>query len=204
MDEIVKHAIAKWPDVPAVYGWLGLDRRGEWLIKGDRISNPMVAGFIKRNYEHDDTGRWFFQNGPQRVYVALTYTPFIYRIENDPGADAPMRIETHSGKIASRLKTAWIDEAGVVLLVTEYGVGIVDDRDLGRLLPYFTDDSGVPLTEEAVAEAIERRPSGDICGLHIRHRDQTVPVRAIAADKVASQFGFVQSPQQPVGAEECS
>ena len=115
-----------------------------------------------------------------------------------------MRIETHSGKVANRLETAWIDEAGVVLLVTEYGVGMVDDRDLGRLLPYFTDESGVPLTEEAVAEAIERRPSGDICGLHIRHRDQTVPVRAITADCVASQFGFVQRPQQPVGAEECS
>ena len=62
----------------------------------------------------------------------------------------------------------------------------------------------VRLTEEAIAEAIERRPSGDISGLHIRHRDQTVPVRAIAADNVASQFGFVQSPQQPVGEQECS
>jgi hypothetical protein len=204
MDEIVKDAIAKWPNVPAVYGWLSLDRRGEWLIKGDRISNPIVAGFINRNYEHDDSGRWFFQNGPQRVYVALSCAPFIYRIEKDPAADAPMRIETHTGKIASRLQSAWIDESGIVLLVTEYGVGMVDDRDLGRLLPYFTDASGVPLTEDAVAAAIERRPSGDISGLHVRHRDQIVPVRAVAAENIAAQFGFVQRPVQPAGAQECN
>ncbi|MCD6666313.1 MAG: DUF2946 family protein, partial [Hydrogenophaga sp.] len=28
MDEIVKAAMAKWPQVPACYGWLGLDARG--------------------------------------------------------------------------------------------------------------------------------------------------------------------------------
>jgi hypothetical protein len=204
MDEIVKQAMAKWPDVPAVYGWLGLDRRGKWLIKGDRISNPMLAEFISRNYEHDASGRWFFQNGPQRVFVALDYTPFIYRLAEDSDLNAPLRIETHTGRVVDRLNSAWIDEAGIFLLATEHGVGMFDDRDLGRLLPCFTDKSGVPLTEDAVAEAIERLQSGGVDDLHFRYRDQTLPVLPIAAHDISGQFGFVQRPEQPVGKEQCT
>lgn len=28
MDDIVKQAMVKWPNVPDCYGWLGLDARG--------------------------------------------------------------------------------------------------------------------------------------------------------------------------------
>jgi DUF2946 family protein len=203
MDEIVKHAMAKWPNVPAVYGWLGLDRRGNWLIKGDRISNPMLAEFISRNYERDAAGRWFFQNGPQRVFVALDYTPFVYRLAEDTGSDAPLRIETHTGRLVGRVNSAWIDESGIVVLATEHGAGMVDDRDLDRLLPCFTDKRGAALTEDSVAEAIERLQSGGVAGLHFRYRDQTCPVLAVTSRDVAAQFGFVQRPQQPVGEEEC-
>ena len=204
MDDIVKDAMAKWPDVPAVYGWLGLDRRGNWLIKGDRISNPMLAEFISRNYERDDAGRWFFQNGPQRVFVALDYTPFVYRLAEDSGRNSPPRIESHTGRVVNRVNSAWIDETGIVLLATEHGIGMIDDRDLARLLPCFTDTRGVALTEDAVAEATERLQSGGVDGLYLRYRDQILPVLAVTAHNVASQFGFVQRPQQPVGAEECS
>src|SRR2546421_1903149 len=83
MDEIVARSMAKWPNVPAVFGWLSLDRRGNWLIKGERIANHALREFISRNYEADDTGRWYFQNGPQRVYVALAYTPLIVHYEGN-------------------------------------------------------------------------------------------------------------------------
>ena len=56
---------------PAVYGWLSLDRRGNWLIKGERDrERSALREFIARNYQADERGRWYFQNGPQRVYVA--------------------------------------------------------------------------------------------------------------------------------------
>ena len=32
MDDIVKQALAKWPNVPHCYGWLGLDARGNWYM----------------------------------------------------------------------------------------------------------------------------------------------------------------------------
>src|SRR5258706_6696015 len=121
MDEIVKQAIAKWPNVPAVFGWLGLDRRGLWLIKGERISNPVITDFINRNYEHDAEGRWYFQNGPQRVFVALEYTPYVYRLVWDGDPAMPLRVQTHTAKAVGRVNSAWIDEAGIVLLATEHG-----------------------------------------------------------------------------------
>lgn len=37
MDEIVKAAMAKWPEVPACYGWLGLDARGQWHLRDDAV-----------------------------------------------------------------------------------------------------------------------------------------------------------------------
>ena len=37
MDEIVKQAMAKWPNVPHCYGWLGLDARGNWYMRDDRV-----------------------------------------------------------------------------------------------------------------------------------------------------------------------
>jgi len=83
MDAVVAQAMAKWPNVPAVYGWLALDRRGNWLIKGERIANQALRDFISRNYAADDAGRWYFQNGPQRVYVTLAYTPLVVHYEGD-------------------------------------------------------------------------------------------------------------------------
>ena len=203
MDDIVKQAMAKWPDVPSVYGWLGLDRRGEWLIRGERISNPLVAACISRNYEHDAAGRWFFQNGPQCVFVALAYTPFVYRIGWDFAPGMPLRIEAHTGRPVTRVDSAWIDEAGVVLIATEHGPGMIDDRDLERLLPCFTDERDTALTEDEIAAALERLQDGGTAKLRLRYREDTVPVLAIAASVVPVKFGFVQSPARPAGREAC-
>jgi len=203
MDEIVKQGMAKWPNVPAVYGWLGLDRRGHWLIKGARIANTIVADFIGRNYECDVQGRWFFQNGPQRVFVALAYAPFVYRMVPDAAPEAQQRMQTHTGRTVTRVDGAWIDEAGIVLIATEHGIGLMDDRDLERLLPCFTNASSDALPEDAIGAAIERLQAGTGAGLHLRYRENLVPVCAIAAADVPAKFGFVPRPVQPAGQEEC-
>ena len=91
MDDIVRQAMAKWPNVPDCFGWLGLDARGAWYMrddrvqalgafavaKGSRLQHEKLVDFIHRNYEHDALGRWYFQNGPQRVYVELEVAPWI-------------------------------------------------------------------------------------------------------------------------------
>ena len=203
MDDVVKQAMAKWPSVPAVYGWLALDRRGTWLIKGDRVSNPVVAAFIGRNYEHDAEGRWFFQNGPQRVFATLEYTPLVYRLAPAVDPDAPLRIETHTGAPVAALDGAWIDDKGAVLLGSSLGPGLVDDRDLDRLLVCFTNGGGTRLAEEAIDCAVARLQAGAGADLWLRYGHSTVPVTGIAAADVPRRLGFVQQPVQPVGEEAC-
>jgi hypothetical protein len=126
VDEIVARSLAKWPNVPAVYGWLSLDRRGNWLIKGERIGNAALREFIGRNYEPDEKGRWFFQNGPQRVYVKLAYTPLVVRFEGDTLVD-------HCARPFAAVQTL-VDDEGSVLMASSGGVALVDDRDLARFV----------------------------------------------------------------------
>lgn len=122
MDETVLRSMAKWPDVPDVYGWLSLDRRGNWLLKGERIGNAAFREFISRNYAVDARGCWYFQNGPQRVFVALAYTPFVVHFEGPALFD-------HCGRPFS-LEQAYLDEEGSVLMQAKQEVGLLDDRDL--------------------------------------------------------------------------
>jgi hypothetical protein len=122
MDEIVLRSMAKWPDVPDVYGWLSLDRRGNFLIRNEKIGNRALREFISRNYQADARGCWYFQNGPQRVFVALAYTPLVLHFEGEAILD-------HCGRLF-RPEQALVDEEGSVLMRGRPGIGLLDDRDL--------------------------------------------------------------------------
>ena len=201
MDEIVLRGMAKWPNVPAVYGWLSFDRRGQWLIKGERISNPLVTEFIGRNYARDERGCWFFQNGPQRVFVTLDYTPRVYRIVSPDRA--PLALEASTGSPIFTLYGAWIDETGAALLETEHGIGAVHDRDLERLLPHFADGAGAPLAEDALDELMVRMQQGREAPLWLSFRGAGVRVGPIRSETVAQRFGFRARPEPPAGEEVC-
>ena len=140
MDEIVKAALKKWPQVPHCYGWLALDARGDWYMRDDRIQRagpfPQVKGsriqheklidFIQRNYESDAQGCWYFQNGPQRVYVQLEATPYVWRVDAAPG----WPVHSHTG-LAAQPRSAWLDERGRLYLDTDLGYGLVHTMDMG-------------------------------------------------------------------------
>ncbi|MEO8248202.1 MAG: DUF2946 family protein [Burkholderiales bacterium] len=173
MDDIVKQAIAKWPNVPFCHGWLGLDSRGRWFLrdanaqaagafssgtpdaKGSRIEHVNLIEFIGRNYERDADGQWFFQNGPQRVYVELEAAPWVWRIEAD------LSLVSQTGARANA-RACVVDEQGKLYLDSEIGFGLVHSLDVVQ-----------------VAEAIER---GDWTPEEVGY------------DQLPTRFGFVQSP----------
>ena len=201
MDDIVVRGMARWPNVPAVYGWLSLDRRGNWLIKGERISNSLVTEFIGRNYARDERGCWYFQNGPQRVFLDLDYAPLVYRIGSPLGA--PLAIASHSGKPVVKLAGAWLDESGTMLLETEHGIGTVHDRDLDLVLPHLADGKGNPLIEDQLDKLMERVQQGCDVPLWLKFREGCVRIEAIASREIPGRFGFIARPLPPAGEEVC-
>jgi Protein of unknown function (DUF2946) len=204
MDEIVIRAMQKWPNVPNVYGWLKLDRRGNWLVKSratnegqpvfERISNAAVVEFIGRNYQADDRGRWFFQNGPQRVFVTLDYTPLVYRLRADGES-----VESHTGAVPSVVMRAWVDDTGQLLFDTDLGPGIALDRDLARLLEKIVVTDGKPADDEA----IESLAASGAPALALSLGRGRVPLGSIAAADVPRRFRFEPAPRPAPGEPEC-
>jgi hypothetical protein len=199
VDDIVIRAMGKWPDVPNVYGWLQLDRRGNWLIKGDRIANAGVRAFIGRNYAADERGRWFFQNGPQRVFVTLEYTPFVVHT----AGDASMALETHIGRSIAKISGAWVDETGSLLLRWSTGLGVLNDRDLVAVSGLFTDLHGKPISDAVLARAFDAEARRHATGVYVDYAGSRVPIGRIQAGEVAQKFGFDPTPKPAEGEPEC-
>jgi Protein of unknown function (DUF2946) len=142
MDPIVEAALRKWPKVPHCHGWLALDARGDWYmrddriqaagpfprVKGSRIEHDKLRAFIHRNYASDEHGAWFFQNGPQRVYVELEAAPWVWRLH--AGAQG-IEVTSHTG-LPARPLSAWLDEQGRLFLDTSIGFGLVHTLDVGN------------------------------------------------------------------------
>ncbi|MCX7209520.1 MAG: DUF2946 family protein [Burkholderiales bacterium] len=172
MDDIVKQAMAKWPNVPHCYGWLRLDARGVFRMcdevaqknatAGDPIRHTSLLAFIYRNYASDEHGAWFFQNGPQRVYVDLETTPFIARTDTQEN------------------------------FVTQDGtqIAMLDDRDIAACLSQFR--LNVVVCSDAELLNWMRQPI-DGCGFKIG--EDLLPVKFVQSNSVAQQFGFQQKPR---------
>ena len=169
MDDIVKQALAKWPNVPDCYGWLGLDARGRWFMRDDAaqaagdfpqsrgswLRHEKLIDFIGRNYESDDEGRWFFQNGPQRVYVELECTPWVWQVLPD------YRLQSHTG-LQTSAGECLLDEEGRMYIASPQGLGLVHSQDM-------------VLAAEAVEQGV------------------WVP-RDVVSANLPVQYGFVRSP----------
>ncbi len=197
MDAEVLQAMGKWPAVPAVFGWLSLDRRGNWSIKGEPIGNRTVTAFIGRNYERDADGRWFFQNGPQRVFVRLDYTPYVLRTEPAPEG---INLFAHSGEPVNACTQAFLDEDGCLLVAFERGVGLVSDRDLASLLPRLGHGEG----KVAGEEELERWMAGSAPeDAHLDLGRVRLPLVSIRASDVPKRFGFDPDPRPAPGEPEC-
>lgn len=184
MDESVRQAMARWPDVPAVHGWLGLDEAGRWRLRGEPVTHPGLVAFINRNYDRDEHGRWFFQNGPQRGYVRLDYTPWIFYVDGDGG------LHTHTERAIASLSGACIDDEGNLLLATDAGPGLVERGSLPAAAEWLRDARGEPASPEALAALHE----GSGGGLQLEHGGRRVPVRPIRRADVPAHFGFVADP----------
>ena len=194
MDDLVKQALAKWPNVPHCYGWLGLDARGHWRMRdqraqqlklpGEKIVHAALLSFINRNYAQDERGCWFFQNGPQRVYVNLEATPYIARSDPQHG------FVLQTGVPLAAIDAAWLCDNGALILRNDHIVAQVDDRDMAQVLPALRID-GRQASDEALLAWLEERRGK----LTLLHDGTEIAVQALRYDAVPQTFGFQPVPQ---------
>lgn len=226
MDESVKRALAKWPNVPNCYGWLGLDQRGNWLMRGERVSNIRLIDFINRNYFQNEAGEnpgaWVFQNGPQKVFVELAYTPWIFRLDAiSTTMDAistnkhaisttglpQLQLTTHTGDSTSEIQAVFIDDSGSLLLLADCGIGLLDDRDAETALNSLCTADGNSLGHEDLLAAIEQlmrqaakqrsANAEPITALYLQNGAQRIAVQAIKQAELETHFNYRRSPQAP-------
>ena len=227
MDANVIAAMAKWPDVPAVFGWLSLTESGRWRLhptgdalappepttgppgdSGEAITSPQVLTFIDRNYSADDDGQWFFQNGPQRVYVRLDAAPFVVNLANDTATNR-LKLRTHTGLDIRSITAGWLDDTGRVYFQTDRGPCLMAGRDLAALLDAVNastsqegadkDPSGTD-AGDVIAQALETRQP---IFLHSTRIDgfssQPILLHSTAFAAVPGEMGFRRWPQPPPG-----
>lgn len=197
MDEAVKAAMQRWPNVPAVYGWLSLDPRGNWHLHpegvaaqggpGEAITSPQINAFINRNYAAGPDGAWYFQNGPQRVYVRVDAAPLVLRV-----ADAGIGLQTHTGQPVLAVSHWWLGGDDVLYAATGLGPGVLEDRDLARWLQTLRAGDGRSVLDLLEAEALPAE------GLAVAPADASLPpapLARVADTDMAARLGFVRVPQ---------
>lgn len=211
MDDTVIAAMARWPNVPAAFGWLSLSPRGQWRLHpagrgwghpdiepGQAITNPQITAFIGRNYQSDETGRWFFQNGPQKVYIRLDAAPWILHVHPNP--DGSLGWQTHTGQPYGPITQWWVDDNGHLYAQAPQGAARVLDRDLAQVA-----DALLTPARETLASCLAALPSlqslqtrqplsvglaktGRLSGADM------APVGWLPAQAVASALGFQAQP----------
>lgn len=183
MDDWVLRALQRWPNVPALFGWLGLDRRGRWLVQGGTISHPRIIETINRNYAADEHGRWYFQNGPQRGYMQLESTPWILLVAEDQA-----HLVTHTGQPVEQVTSAHLDERGSLVLLTEHGPGELIGADLSWALERMS-----PIDDDTLATALAL-PSGSTTDITLSIGSSAVPLQRLDFAEAPSVFGFERQP----------
>jgi hypothetical protein len=189
MDDSVIRAMARWPKVPAVYGWLSLDRRGRWCLRGEPVTHRGAIEFMNRNYDCTDNGQWYFQNGPQRVFVDLDYTPWVFSL------DGSRDLADHTGTMVSRVRGAWLDEAGNLLLLGERGIGLLCDRDLETISNDFCHPDGSVCDDESISRLIHAGIGANAERIFFRWGDERIQVRTLLRERVAGKFAFQPRPR---------
>jgi hypothetical protein len=202
MDEQVIRSLIKWPDVPDCYGWLALDRRGQWRMRdeftqqnnlpGQVIKHQSLNEFISRNYARDTQGKYFFQNGPQRVFITLDATPWVVRmIPSDQGVKLLTQCQSPIEPTA-----ALSDEKGNIYIVGNIAQVVYEESDRAQFKLQTTEsiallhDHDLDLFSELATLKEEACSFGGSWGWH----GKQLPLDPIHSSELANRFDYLAQP----------
>jgi hypothetical protein len=190
-----------------------LTARGDWRLHplgdaqlggvGEGITNPQILGFMGRNYASEPDGKWFFQNGPQRVYVRLDAAPYIAHLQPETAS-----LITHNGLIIEQVLAWFSDDTGQLYAQTNLGAARIDDRDLIALADILQTQEKLSLLDTLEAEdcapdttdTTARKPDSPAFQLsdptgHYQALRLAVPCNKVLHSEIAHKMGFMMNPQ---------
>jgi hypothetical protein len=195
MDELVKQSLTKWPNVPHCYGWLALDARGAFRMRdeavqaahqpGDIIRHESLLAFIYRNYDCDSRGAWYFQNGPQRVYVELESTPFILR------ADPASGFVLHDRTPVREVDHVFMTHTGQLIIQSHQKIAMLDPSDLAYCLSMLYVEGHVIADDDLLKWLITPNQP-----LHMKVGQQYKSVEWLDANQLQKRLGFIAHPSK--------
>lgn len=202
MDEQVLRSLIKWPNVPHCFGWLALDRRGQWRMRDEFAQANQLAGsviqhvalneFIARNYACDSLGRYFFQNGPQRVFITLDATPFVARII--PSESGPQLLTQCGTEIQPQ--GALSDEKGNIYITGNITQSVSDQIDGTVFIR--TESPSVALLHDHDLELFsdQSKVMEDACSFRgsWQWNGKDLPIEPIHSLELSERFHFIKAP----------
>ena len=202
MDEQVIRSLIKWPNVPDCYGWLALDRRGQWRMRdeftqqnslpGQVIQHQALNEFISRNYARDTQGKYFFQNGPQRVFVTLDATPWIVRmIPSDQGVKLLTQCQSQIEPTS-----ALSDEKGNIYIVGNITQAVYEDSDRAQFKLQTTESIALLHDHDLdlFSELATLQEEACSFGGSWRWQSKQLPLDPIHSSELANRFDYTAKP----------
>ena len=202
MDEQVLRSLIKWPNIPHCFGWLALDRRGQWRMRDEFAQANKLAGsviqhaalneFISRNYACDALGRYFFQNGPQRVFITLDATPWIARMI--PGENGPQLLTQCGTEIKPH--SALSDEKGNIYITGIIVQSLSDQID--SFVFAKTESLSVALLHDHDLDLFSNQSKvmEDACSFRGSWQwdGEDLPIEPIHSLELSDRFHFIKAP----------
>jgi hypothetical protein len=204
VDQSTISAIAKWPDVPFCYGWLFLDRRGSFRIRneysqkhhlpGEIIKHKGLCDSIRKNICIDTHKQYFFQNGPQRVYLSLAYCPYVVRLI--PDQQYAWNLQNHLSQEINPTR-CFLDEKGNILL--EFVATVMQCTNTPPFSFQETQIRTIALLHDHDLDIFSElsQMNTSICGVMgtFNWRNSDIPIEPIAHNEVSKEFNFQEVPR---------
>ena len=154
--------------------------------------------FIARNYACDTKGRYFFQNGPQRVFITLDATPWIVRIIP---TDAEPNLLTQC-QSSFKPQGALSDESGNI-----YITGLVKNTVDESVDAENTSNDFIQIECPSIAllhdhdldffaDLAKLREEACSFGGSWSWHGETLPLDPIHSDELSERFSFVKKPKE--------
>jgi hypothetical protein len=161
-------------------------------LPGNVIQHAALNEFIGRNYAHDSLGRYFFQNGPQRVFITLDATPWIARMIPSEGA---YRLLTQCGT-EMKPHSALSDEKGNIYITGLISQSLSDQIDGTAFTK--TESLSVALLHDHDLDLFseQSKVQEDACSFKGSWQwgGKDLPIEPIHSEELSHRFHFIKAP----------